>query len=89
MLTVILYLMGPPINTTGGRFTTVTGVSTSMFYFVNRTNGSWSDPSFTIADCSPKDTSVDTFPTSLSLHYYVDFLYCDSILHSHIIFSGP
>ena len=42
MLPVIPCLVGTPINLTGGRITTVTGLYSSIFYFMNRTTGWWS-----------------------------------------------
>ena len=39
ILPVITFFVGPPINITGGRFTTVTGLFASIFYFVNKTTG--------------------------------------------------
>ena len=79
ILSVLYCLVVPPINLTGGRFTTVTGLSASKLYFENRSTGWWPAPSFTIDECGDKDTSVDAFYTSLFLHNYVDFLYRDRI----------
>ena len=58
-----------------------------MLSFVNITTGWWSAPSFTIAKCAVKETSVDAFSASLNLHDYVALLYCDSMSHSHIILA--
>ena len=88
MLPVIPCFEGPPINLTCGRFTTRTGLSTSMFYFVNRTTGLCYAPSFTISECAAKENYEDAFSTSLLLHNSVALLYCGSISHPHIIFSG-
>ena len=74
MLTVVPCLVGPPIKTTSGIFTTGTGLSVSIFYFANRTTGWWSTTYFTITECAYNDTSVDELSTSLSLHDYVDLL---------------
>ena len=88
MLPVLTCLVGPPINLTCGRIATGTGLSSSILSFVNRTTGWISALYFTIYECAAKDTSVDAFSASLSLHNYVDFLYHDSISHSHIILAG-
>ena len=88
MFPVLTYFEGPTINLTCGIFNTGTGLSESMFYFVNRSTVWWSTPSFTIDGRASKETSVDTVYTSLFLHAYVDFLYCDSMSHSHIILAG-
>ena len=64
MFPVLTYLEWPLINLTGGGFTTRTGLSESMFYFVNITTGWWSASSFTIDGCAAKETSVDAFSTS-------------------------
>ena len=85
MLPVLSWLVGPPINLTGGIFTTGTGLSAFIWSFVNRTTGWWSAPSFTIAYFSANETSVDAFSMSLSLQYSVALLYRDSMSHSHII----
>ena len=70
------------------RFNTVTGLYASIFSFLNRTNGCWSSPSFTIAECADKDTSVGVLYTSLFLHNYVALLYHDRMSHSYIILAG-
>ena len=38
-LPVLIYIVGPHINITGGRLTTGTGLSAFVFYFVNITTG--------------------------------------------------
>ena len=38
-LLVLIYIVGSPINITGGRLTTGTGLSEFLFYFVNITTG--------------------------------------------------
>ena len=88
MLPVIHWFEGTPINLTGGRFTTGTGLSASMFCFLNRTTGWCSTPYFTISEYSDKEFSVDTLYKSLFLHYSVSLFYCDSMSHSHIILSS-
>ena len=88
MFNVLPCFEGPHINLTGGRFTTITGLSASMLYFVNRTTGWWSAPSFTIDGCACKETSGDAIYTSLLLHDSGALLYCDSISHYHIILAG-
>ena len=77
-----------PINLIGGRFTTGTGLSVSILYFVNRTTGRWSAPYFTNAWCADKDTYVDVLYTSFSLHDSVALLYCNIISNPHIILAG-
>ena len=42
-LPVLIYIVVPPINITGGRLNIGTGLSAFVFYFVNRTTGRWSD----------------------------------------------
>ena len=88
MIPVISCLLGTPINLTSGRFTTGTGLSEYIFYFVNISTGRWSALYFIIAECSANDTSVDEFYTSFSLHDSMDFMQRDSISHSHIILAG-
>ena len=88
MLHVPPLFLGTPINPTGGIFTNGKGLSASIPSFVNSTTGIWSAPYFINAECATKDTPFDAFSTSFSLHDSVDLLYCDSILHSHIILSG-
>ena len=44
MLPVIPCFVGSPINLTGGRFTTRTGLSASILYFVNNITGRWFTP---------------------------------------------
>ena len=75
MIPVLPSLVAPPINLTGGRVTTGTGLSKSILSFVNRTTGWWSSISFTITECVEKDNSVDAFSISLSIHDSVAFLY--------------
>ena len=87
MLPVILFFVGPPINHTGGRFTTRIGSYASILSFVNRTTVRLSTPYFTNSQCSSEDTSIDAYSTSSFLHDSVDFLYLNSILRSHIILS--
>ena len=65
ILTVLPWLLRTPINLTGGKITTGTGLYLKIFYFMNRTTGWWSALSFTISECAAKDTSVDTFSMSL------------------------
>ena len=65
--------MGQPLNLKGGRFTTGTGLSASILFFVNISTGRWSAISFTITQCASNDTSVDALYTSFYLHGYVDF----------------
>ena len=79
---------GEPIKLTGGRFTTGTGLYSSVISFVNRTTGRRSAPYFTISKCDAKGTYVDAFSVSFSLHDSVEFLYRGIISHSHIILSG-
>ena len=74
MLPVITFLVGPPINLTGGRFPTGTGLSTSILYILNSTTGWWSAPFFTITECDSNDNSTDALYTSLYLHDYVALL---------------
>ena len=88
MLPVLQCLVGTPINLTGGIITNGTGLSAPIFYFVNRTIGLWSALSSATSKCATKDTSVNAFSTSLSLHNSVALLYCESMSHSHIILSG-
>ena len=88
MIPVITCLVGTRINLTCGRFTTRTGLSAPILYFVNRTTVRFSDHSFRIYGCDDKDNSVDAFITSLSLHDYVVLLYHDRISKYHIILSG-
>ena len=83
----ILYLLGPHINLTGGRFTTGTDLSESIFSFVNRTTSRWSAPYFTTDECASKYTYVDEFSTSFSRHDFESFLYHDRISHSQIILA--
>ena len=80
--------MGPPINLIGGIFITVTGLSASIIYFVNRTTGRCSAPYFTIDEYASKETYVDALSTSLSLHNSVALLYYGRISNSHIILDG-
>ena len=77
-----------PINFTGGIFTTGTGLSASMLYFVNGSTGSWPAPYVTNYDCAAKDTYFDALYTSLSLRYYVTLSYRGIMFHYHIILSG-
>ena len=63
MLPVLPCFVEPPINLTGRIFTTGTGLSASIFYFVNITTGIWSALYFTITECGDDDTSVDAFST--------------------------
>ena len=63
LLPVITCLVGAPINLTGGRIITRTGLSAPILYFVNRTTGWWSAIYFTIADCAAKEISVDSLST--------------------------
>ena len=71
MMPVLACLVGAPINIAGGRFTTRTGLSTSIFSFVNRTTGRWSAHSFTITENADNYTPVDELSTLLSLHDFV------------------
>ena len=61
ILPVLLCLVGPPINFTGGRFTTGTDLSVFIFFFLNRTTGRWSALYFTITECATR--------TLLLMHY--------------------
>ena len=88
LVPVTPFLVGPPINRTGGRFTTRTGLYASILSFVHITTVWWSAPSLIIDGCDTKKTSVDASPTSLFLHNFVALFYCDRISHSHIILSG-
>ena len=87
MMLVLPWLMVPPINLTGGRFTTGTGLFASILSIVNRNTIRWSALIFTISGCDAKDTSVGVLSTWLYLHDFVAFLYWDSILNSHIILT--
>ena len=49
-LPFISRFVGPHINLTGGIFTTLTRLSTSIIYFVNRITDRWASLSFTNAD---------------------------------------
>ena len=88
MLPVIICLVGTPINLTGGIFTTGTGLSASMLYFININTVWWSAPYLTIDGFASKENYVDALATSLFLHNYVALMYRDSMSHSHIILSG-
>ena len=88
MLPIIYQFMGPPINLTGGIFTTVTGLSESILYFVNWTTVRWYYPYFINDECASKENSVDALSTSFYLHNYVALLYCGIIPKSQIILSG-
>ena len=88
MLPVLPCLVGLPINLIDGIFITGTGLSASIFSFVNRTTDRWSAIYFIITECAANDTSFDSLSTSLSLHDYVDLLYRENISHSHIILFG-
>ena len=79
MIPVLPYRMGLPIDLAGGRFSIGIVLYEYIFFFVDRTTGSWSTPSFTNAKCSSEDAPVDPLSTSLSLQNSVDFLYRDSI----------
>ena len=79
---------GPPINLTGGIFTTTTGLSASVFSFLNITTGWWYAPSFTSSGRASKESSVGALSTSLFLHDYVALLYHESMSYSHIILSS-
>ena len=74
MLYVISWFVGPPIELTGGIFTTRTRLSASIPSFVNSTTGRRSAIYFTNSECAAKDTSFDKFSTPLSLHDCVDLL---------------
>ena len=87
MLSFLPCFVRPTINLTGGRFTTGKVLSASMLSFVNRITGIWYAPYFINSDCAAKETSVDVFSTSFSLHNSVALLYCNSMSHSHIIFA--
>ena len=63
MLPVLPFLVGPPINITGGIITIGTGLSAPILYFVNRTTGWWSALYFTIYECAAKENSVNAFYT--------------------------
>ena len=73
MFLFLPWFLGPPINLTGGIFTSGTGLYASILSFVNRTTGIWFATSFTNSNCDTKDNSVDTLSTSLYLHNYLDF----------------
>ena len=73
MLSVIYCFVDIPINLTGGIFTIGTGLYIYILSFVNSTTDIWSATSFANSECAAKDTSVDEFYTSLSLHDSVDF----------------
>ena len=88
MFPVLPWFEGQPINLAGGIFTTGSGLSASMLYFLNRTTGWRSATAFTISTCYANYTSVDAFSTSLFIHYSIDLLYCESMSHSHIILAG-
>ena len=81
-------LFFPAMNFNGVIFPTKIGLSTSKLSFVNRTTGRWSAPYFSYDKCSSKVNYSDALSTLLSLHYYIDFLYCGIIPHAHIILSG-
>ena len=85
MLPVLSCFVGTPINLTGGIFITGTGLSASILSFVNRTTGQWSATYFSNDKCAAKDTSVDSFSTSFSIHNYVALLYHKIKLYYHII----
>ena len=74
ILHVLPCLVVPPINLTGGRFTTGTGLSSFILSSLNRTTGRWSAFFFTTAECAAKYTYVDALSTPLSLHYFVALL---------------
>ena len=88
MLPVISCLVGAPIKLKCVIITTETVLSASILSFVNRTTVWWSAIYFIIFECTSKDTSVDAFSASFSLHYSVDLLHCDIMSHSHIILAG-
>ena len=85
ILIFLPWLVGIHINLTGGIFTTGTDLSSSILSFVNINTVRWSDPYDTIAEDAYKETSVDEFSTSLSLHGYVALLHHGRISHYHII----
>ena len=87
MLVLTLFLV-PPENFNGWRFLTKVGLYVYKIYFVNRTTGIWSAPSFTNDECADKNTSVDKTSTSFSLNDYMSLLYRDIILRSPTILSG-
>ena len=62
MFPVLPWFVVMPINFTGGIFTTGTGLSASMLYFVNRTTGRWSVPYVANYDCDSKDTFLMHYP---------------------------
>ena len=57
MLTFLASFEVPPINLTCERFTTGSGLSASVFYFVNGITERCSAPFFTIAEFAVKETS--------------------------------
>ena len=61
LMPVLSCVMGTHINLTGVIFATETNLSTSIFYFVNRTTGRCFIPYFTIDYFAAKDTYVDEF----------------------------
>ena len=86
--TVINWLVVPHINLTGGIFTTGTGLSTYIFYFVHRTTGRWYYASFTNSECDAKDTYVDALSTPFSLQNSMALFYSEITLNPHIILYG-
>ena len=76
-----------PINLISGIFSTGTGLSVLVIYFVNITTVRWYATSFSNTYCAVKDTSSNASYTKLSLHDSVALFYCVSVSHSHIILS--
>ena len=74
MLHFLTWLVGTPINLTGGIITSVIGLSAPISSLVNRNTGWCSFLSFTISECAAKDAFVGKLSTSFSLHNYVDLL---------------